>query len=118
MNAKLSEEIAEQEPQSESQFPSIVERILLGVDAGLDFYGKNVKDIFYAEMEATQCLKRSEIVANPETFEKSLQLFFLSGTTIVDRSIGRGILRQFDLPLSAGLTFRTAVEIVKRHPHQ
>ena len=118
MDAKLSEEIAVQIPVSEARFPLITEMILLGVDAGLDFYGKNVKDIFYAEMEADQGLKRSEIVANPEAFEKSLQLFFLSCTPIVDRSIGRAILRQFDLPLEAGLNFRIALEIIRRHPHQ
>ena len=37
---------------------------------------------------------------------------------MVDRSIGKEILREFDLPGSAGLNFRTAVEIVKRHPHR
>lgn len=104
--------------ENESQYPSIAERILRGVDYGLDFYGKNVKEVFYAEMEATQGLTRPEIVDNPERFEKSLSLFFTTGASMVDRSIGRGILREFDLPLSAGLNFRTAIEIVKRHPYR
>ena len=63
-------------------------------------------------------MKRSEIVDNTDKFEKSLSLFFTVGTPIVDRSIGKEILREFDLPASAGLNFRTAIEIVKRHPHR
>ena len=101
-----------------NQFPSIVERIMRGVDNGLESYGKNVKEIFYSEMEASQNMKRSEIVDNADKFEKSLSLFFTVGTPIVDRCIGKEILREFDLPASAGLNFRTAVEIVKRHPHR
>jgi len=99
-------------------FTTIVERILHGVDDGLDSYGKNVKDIFYMQMEAMESLKRSEIVDNPEKFEECLSRFFTAGTPIVDRSIGRAILQEFDIPVCAGLNFRTAVEIVKRHPHR
>jgi hypothetical protein len=104
--------------ENQTQFPSIIERILRGVDNGLESYGKNVKEVFYSEMEASQDMKRSEIVDFPDKFEKSLSLFFTVGTSIVNRSIGREILREFDLPGSAGLNFKTAIEIVKRHPHR
>ena len=120
MSIEINREISAPETKSENlnQFPSIVERILRGVDNGLESYGKNVKEVFYSEMEASQEMKRSEIVDNPDRFEKSLSLFFTIGTLRVDRSIGKEILQEFDLPASAGLNFRTAVEIVKRHPHK
>jgi len=120
MSIEINREISASETNFENpnQFPSIVERILRGVDNGLESYGKNVKEAFYSEMEASQDLKRSEIVDNPVKFEKSLSLFFTVATSMVDRSIGKEILREFDLPASAGLNFRTAVEIVKRHPYR
>ena len=120
MVIEIKQEISAHETnvENQTQFPSIVERILRGVDNGLESYGKNVKEVFYSEMEASQDMKRSEIVDNTDKFEKSLSLFFTVGTSMVDRSIGKEILREFDLPGSAGLNFRTAVEIVKRHPHR
>ena len=120
MAIEINREISAGETDFENlnKFPSIVERILRGVDNGLESYGKNVKEIFYSEMEASQNMKRSEIVDNTDKFEKSLSLFFTVGTPIVDRFIGKEILREFDLPGSAGLNFRTAIEIVKRHPHR
>jgi hypothetical protein len=93
------------------------EQILRGVDNGLDTFGKNVKVIFYAEMESSRQLKRAQILGNVEQFHGMIQQFFGPGSPLVERSIGREILRLFDLPQEAGLSFETALEIVKRHPN-
>ena len=91
-------------------------KILDGVDKGFEIYGKNVKGIFYDQMEKSLGFKRSDILNNTDLFDQALLQFFKVGKTIVDRTIGRQILREFGLPEVAGLNFRTAVEIVRRHP--
>ena len=92
------------------------EKILNGVDKGFEIYGENVKEIFYDQMEKSLGFKRPDILNNPELFDLALLQFFKVGKTIVDRTIGRQILHEFKLPEVAGLNFRTAVEIVRRHP--
>ena len=60
MVIEIKQEISAHETnvENQTQFPSIVERILRGVDNGLESYGKNVKEVFYSEMEASQDMKR------------------------------------------------------------
>ena len=120
MVIEIKQEISARETNAESQtqFPSIVERILRGVDNGLESYGKNVKEVFYSEMEASQDMKRSEIVDNTDKFEKSLSLFFTVGTSIVDRSIGKEILREFDLPGFCWFEFQDSGRDSKETPAQ
>ena len=92
------------------------EKILDGVDRGFEIYGKNVKEIFYNQMEESIGIRRSDILNKPDLFERALLQFFTVGKTIVDRTIGKQILHEFKLPEVAGLNFRTAIEIVRRHP--
>jgi hypothetical protein len=103
-------------PMPEDPDSLITSRILKGIDRGFEIYGKNVKDIFFKEMEVSLSITRSQILDNPEGFERALKQFFTAGAAIVDRSIGKEILREFELPQAAGLNFRTAIEIVRRHP--
>lgn len=104
------------ESGSEDWTHDTAKKILNGVDKGFEIYGENVKAIFYDQMEKSLGFKRSDILSNPDLFDRALLQFFKVGKTIVDRSIGRQILHEFSLPEVAGLNFRTAVEIVRRHP--
>ena len=87
-----------------------------GVDNGFDSFGKNVKEIFYKEMESSKQLKRNEILDNMEQFHAMIEQFFGMGSPLVERSVGREVLRIFNLPPEAGLNFKTVIEIIRRHP--
>ncbi|HVB12552.1 MAG TPA: hypothetical protein VNE86_05415 [Nitrososphaerales archaeon] len=97
---------------------SVNNQILLGIDNGLDAFGKNVKEIFYAQMETSRQFKRSQILDNIEQFQLMIEQFFKEGSPFVERSVGREILLMFDIAPPSGVNFKTAVEIVKRHPRQ
>jgi len=86
--------------------------ILDGITKGLDVIGPNVGEVFYTEMMYSHKLTRNEILERPEEFAEALSQFFRVGTSLVDRSIGQAIVKNFGLPASPGLTFKTALELV------
>jgi len=97
---------------------SVSDQILRGIDNGLNAFGKNVKEIFYAEMEISRQLKRGQILDNIEQFQLMIEQFFKEGSPFVERSVGKQILLIFGVTPPAGVDFKTAVEIVKRHPRR
>ena len=104
--------------KSKPDTSSVNDQILHGIDNGLDAFGKNVKEIFYAEMETSKQLKRGQILDNVEQFQLMIEQFFKEGSPFVERSVGREILLMFDLAPPSGVNFMTAVEIVKLHPRR
>jgi len=96
---------------------SIQEDILRGIDKGLDAFGENVRTVFYSEMETRYQIGRNKILEHPEEFVGAISRFFTVGSSLVERSIGREILRIFDIPLCPSINFLSAMEIVKRYPN-
>jgi hypothetical protein len=96
---------------------SIQAGILRGIDSGLDAFGENVRTVFYLEMERYYRFDRTQILEYPEEFVGSISRFFTVGSALVERTIGREILRVFDIPACASITILSALEIVKRHPN-
>ena len=92
-------------------------KVLEAIDRGLDGFGENVGSVFYSLMEREYQFDRSKILERPDEFVTAICAFFRSGSTLVERSIGREILAIFDLPACPSLNFKTALEIVKRHPN-
>jgi hypothetical protein len=92
------------------------EGVLEGISRGLDSIGQNVKEVFFSHMELSTQLKRNQILEHPDKFAVALSRFFTVGTSVVDRTIGREIVKAFDIPACPGLNFETALEIIKRHP--
>jgi hypothetical protein len=90
--------------------------VLEGIARGLDSIGQNVKEIFYLQMEVTAQIKENQILANPDRFSLALSKFFTIGTSVVDRAIGREIVKAFGIPACPGINFETALEIISRHP--
>ena len=72
--------------------------------------------VFYKEMEKYYQFDRNKILEHPEEFVKAISQFFKVGSSLVERSIGREILKAFDIPLCPELNFMSAMEIVKRYP--
>ena len=96
--------------------PKIQDGILRGIDSGLDAFGVNVRAVFYSEMEKYYQIERNEILEHTEEFVKSISRFFTVGSSLVERTIGREILRIFDIPTCPSINISSALEIVKRHP--
>jgi len=94
----------------------IGERVLNGIDRGLEGFGENVAEVFYQEMEKYYNFDRKKILEHPDEFVGAISKFFTVGSSLVERSIGREILKIFEIPVCPSLDFKTAVEIVKRHP--
>jgi|SRR5579862_2702181 len=90
--------------------------ILDGISKGLDTIGSNVEQIFYSEMMLSHGLSKNEILDRPEVFSEAMSQFFKVGTTLVDRAIGREIVKNFGIPTFPGLNFKTALEIVMKLP--
>ena len=90
--------------------------ILDGISKGLDVIGPNVEQVFYTEMMYSHNLTKNEILERPEEFTEAMSQFFRVGTSLVDRTIGREIVKNFGIPVSPGLTFKTALEIVMKLP--
>ena len=104
--------------ESKPDTSSVDGQILHGIDNGLDAFGKNVKDIFYEEMETSRQLKRGQILDNIEQFALMIEQFFKEGSPFVERSVGKEILLMFGITPPSGVNFKTAVEIVKLHPRR
>ena len=96
---------------------SIQNGILTGIDNGLDAFGDNVRTVFYSEMEKNCHFSRDEIAEHSEEFVGAISRFFKIGSSLVERTIGREILRAFDIPPCPAINILSAFEIVKRHPN-
>ena len=96
--------------------PTIQDGILRGIDSGLDAFGVNVRTVFYSEMEKYYQFERKDILGHIEEFVRSISRFFTVGSCLVERTIGREILKIFDIPTCPSLNISSALEIVKRHP--
>ena len=94
--------------------PSMNDEILQGVDNGFDSFGKNVKEIFYKEMESSKQLKRGEILGNMEQFHAMIEQFFGVGSPLVERCVGREILRIFNLPSESWVEFQNSCRVSSR----
>lgn len=86
--------------------------ILDGISKGLDSIGPNVEEVFYTEMMISHNLTRNEILDRPEEFTEAMSKFFRVGTSLVDRAIGQEIVKNFGIPVSPGINFKTALEMV------
>ncbi len=90
--------------------------ILDGISKGLDAIGSNVEQVFYSEMMLSHNLTKNEILERPEEFTEAMSKFFRAGTMLVDRAIGREIVKNFGIPVCPGINFKTAMEIVMKLP--
>ncbi len=90
--------------------------ILDGISKGLDTIGPNVEQVFYTEMMLSHNLTKNEILERPEVFTEAMSRFFRVGTSLVDRAIGQEIVKNFGIPVSPGLNFKTALELVMKLP--
>jgi hypothetical protein len=94
----------------------IQDGVLEGISRGLESMGQNVRDVFSSELKASHNLGRNEILSRPDEFAAAISEFFTAGSKIVERTIGREIVRIFGIPFCPGLNLKTAPEIVRRHP--
>ena len=90
--------------------------ILEGISRGLDAIGSNVEEAFYSTMRQSHNLAKNEILDRPEEFAAAMSSFFKVGTSLVDRAIGQEIVKNFGIPVSPGINFRTALAIVMKLP--
>jgi hypothetical protein len=90
--------------------------ILDGISKGFDAIGPNVEQVFYTEMMLSHNLTKNEILERPEAFKEAMSQFFRVGTSLVDRTIGQEIVKNFGLPISPGITFQSALELVLKLP--
>jgi len=100
----------------EDNLAQIQRRVIEGVSRGLNSLGHNMAEVFFSEMELSFNLRKGEILSRPEEFADAIYSFFKNGSSIVERTIGREMVKIFDIPVCPGLTFHSALEIVKRHP--
>ena len=68
-------------------------------------------------MEKNCHFSRDEIAEHSEEFVGAISRFFTVGSSLVERSLGREILKAFDIPPCASINIMSAIEIVKRHPN-
>ena len=90
--------------------------ILDGISKGLEAIGPNVEEVFYNEMMFSHNLTKNDILERPEEFAEAMSKFFRVGTSLVDRTIGQEIVKNFGIPVSPGINFKSALEIVMKLP--
>lgn len=71
--------------------------LLYCVNAGLDAFGSNLKVAIYSELGALGELSPSELLSNPEAFERVLMKVFGDGYVLAERSIIREMNKKFEL---------------------
>ncbi len=69
--------------------------ILDGISKGLEAIGPNVEQVFYNEMMFSHNLTKNDILYRPEEFTEAMSKFFKVGTSLVDRTIGKEIVKNF-----------------------
>ena len=90
--------------------------ILDGISKGLEAIGPNVEQVFYNEMMFSHNLTKNDILDRPEEFSEAMSKFFKVGTSLVDRTIGKEIVKNFGIPAYPGINFKSALEIVMKLP--
>jgi hypothetical protein len=98
------------------ELSNIQDGVLEGISKGLESLGQNVREVFYSEMEGQHNLGKDQILSRPEEFSEAISGFFRTGSSIVERTIAKEIVEIFGIPSCPGINFRTALEIVRRHP--
>ena len=90
--------------------------ILDGISKGLETISPNVEEVFYSDMRLSHNLSKNEILDRPEEFSAAISTFFKVGSPLVDRAIGKEIVKNFGIPVCPGINFKTALEIVLKLP--
>ena len=73
------------------------DRILSCVDRGLDHLGENVKHVIYWHLEHEFGVKKDKIPDKPKEFIRGLEGMYGLGATIIERSIVREIVSEFEI---------------------
>ena len=76
--------------------------ILECVDAGIDFFGKSVKNVIYWRMQTIHHLERREIPRKPELFSDGLRSFFGERSYSIEAAIVAALVDRFHM---VGVTY-------------
>ena len=71
--------------------------ILECVDAGIDVFGKSVKNVIYWRMQTVHNLDRKDIPRKPELFSESLRSFFGERSFSIEQSIVAALMDRFHM---------------------
>jgi len=95
-----------------ANIPSLDQKIVECMDAGLQAFGENTKHIVYYCLERDFGLKKNEIPERPETFSRAITSIFGEGAGIIGELIVKKMTLSFKLKQSK-LTFTEAVVALK-----
>jgi hypothetical protein len=90
--------------------------ILNCIDAGIDVFGKSVKNVIYWRMQTILNLERKDIPRKPEVFSESLRNFFGERSISIEQSIVAVLIDKFhmeDVTYSDSMT-RAIIEARKQ----
>jgi hypothetical protein len=86
------------------------------IDRGLDAFGQNTSKVAYFQLNAWKKLKREDIPSHLGDFQNFLVFFFKARSSLIEETIVKEILRNFDIPVSATKDLKLALVLVQKHP--
>ena len=89
------------------------ESILDCIDVSLDSLGQATKNMIYAKMQSQNHFARQDIIFKPEEFKMHLETMFETSSKLFERSIVRGLVRQFELNLQTNFDLVGAIHQAK-----
>jgi hypothetical protein len=89
------------------------ELILDCIDVSLDSLGQATKNMIYVKLQKENDFGRQDIIYKPEEFKAHLETMFTTSSKLFERSIVRGLIRQFDLELENSFDLVGAIHQAK-----
>jgi hypothetical protein len=83
------------------------ESLLECIDAGIDVFGKSVKNVIYWRLQTINNMERKDILRKPEVFSECLRSFFGERSFSIEQSIVAVLVDKFhmkDVTYSDSLT--------------
>ncbi|HXQ91797.1 MAG TPA: hypothetical protein VN739_02230 [Nitrososphaerales archaeon] len=89
------------------------ESILDCIDISLDSLGQATKNMIYVKLQKDNHFGRLDIIYKPEEFKAHLETMFTTSSKLFERSIVRGLIRQFDLDMENSFDLVGAIHQAK-----
>ena len=85
------------------------------VDRALDSFGRGTRDMIYMRLQSENKFSREDVVYKPDEFKAYLELMFITGSKLFERTIARELAREFQMQLNSNFDLVGAIQQAKEH---
>ena len=83
------------------------------VDRALDSFGRGTRDMIYMRLQSENKFSREDVIYKPDEFKEHLELMFITGSKLFERTIARELAREFRMELNSNFDLVGAIQQAK-----